>query len=708
MLKILVLDDDADNCATLEHIIRFAGYSVQSTTQSDEFSQILLGWCPDIVVIDLLLDSTDAISVLSNLPELTSPPSIIILSGAHSRLLEAATRSAKAHGYHVLGCLSKPFNPAALRGLIVRYQAESEKKNQPNKHAVQHDITPALLEHAIDQQFFYLVYQPKLDCKTTSLSGFEALCRLQLPELGDISPEVFIPLCEQAGLINRLTKLIIDQAVKWFANFVHTTSLTLDLPPKNPKLALNISAASLSSNDIFDYLIAQCQHYQIAPSAIILELTETAAMSDSISSLDILTRLRLMGFELSIDDFGVGYSSVQQLVRLPFSELKIDKQFVMSAAESRESRLVISSLIEMAHTLGMSVTAEGIEDSQTLSFLQKKHCDTVQGFYIARPMRPEQIKSWANGYQDNIELARLRTLRALDILDTAAEERYNRILRLAQRIFNVPVCTFSLIDEHRIWYKAKIGLKLEQIEREGSLCQLAMQKSGGMIVEDTMLNAETRDNAMVAGEPYARFYAGQPVAAPNGVVIGSLCLLGFSSREMSSSDRHALQALASMLEDELNIVNRVTLDPLTRLKNRSSFELRAKSLLTLCQSHQLSLNVIHIRTPIAQHSTVENFDLVHDRVLRDCAKLIKTIFSGADLIARIDAESFIIVYVQQHSELIELAVESFEQLWLSQNNSKAFVLNLQLDRLNMTDQNISNLQQFYVALDIQHCQPIVL
>lgn len=701
MLKVLVLDDDADNCLTLEHIIRFAGHQVQAVFDSQQFIALANSWGPHIVIIDLLLGDTDGISVLAELASCCTKLDVIVLSGAHQRLLEAASRSASSHGFNVLGILAKPFSPETLRQLLSKHSLLRQSSlSKPQQHKP--TLSVADLEIAFEQQQFYLVYQPKIDCRTSSLVGFEALCRLNLPDIGEISPEQFIPVCEQHGLIDQLTQFVIKTAVHWFAGFLQHAAQQTHYLNNNLKLAINISALSIAHSDIFNYLIERCNYYNVAPHNIILELTETAAMSDPVASLDTLTRLRLVGFQLSIDDFGTGYSSILQLVRLPFSELKIDKHFVSNAAESKESRLVISSVINMAHALGLSVTAEGIEDQQTLAFLQKRHCDAAQGFYIARPLTPHQIENWVVQYQDDKELARLKALRALDILDSAPEERFDRIIRLTQRIFAVPVCTLSLVDQHRIWYKSKIGMKLDEIEREGSLCELAIQHSSSFFVPDTLLNTQTKDNNMVVNKPFVRFYAGHSVKAPNGVVIGSLCMLDFSPRAVSQFDAEALKDLAAILEEELTSNNNITRDPLTQLKNRVGFDNRALSLIKLCQNHQLHMQLVNIKVYFDCPENDDIFNIYHDRIIRETAKLVKKSFAGADLIARIEDNSFIILHVAQNTELLQLSLNAFLNLASADKAKKQYHMPFSygVTELDCKIGELSSLQQLYMKLDI--------
>lgn len=707
MLKVLVLDDDIDNCQTLEHIVRFAGHDVRSACTGDTFLQLVAQWQPQVVIVDLLLGDTDGVTVLTCLDYLPVKPTVIIVSGANPRLLEAASRSATGHGFTVLGVLSKPFNPKALRQLLVKHQQPQQPKLN-NITRLNHDLTLADLTQAFEQNAFYVVYQPKIECRTAGLIGFEALCRLRLPELGEIGPDQFIPLCEKFGLITKLTQYVINSSIPWFADFLQHYSLTTQQTNAgNIRLAINISALSLEQPDVFNYLIKQCDSHQVPAKAIILELTESAAMADPVKSLDILTRLRLQGFQLSIDDFGTGFSSILQLVRLPFSELKIDKHFVGTAASNEESRLVISSLIDMAHALGLTVTAEGIEDRQTLSFLQKKHCDTAQGFYIARPMPASQIADWVAKHQDDKELARIKALKALDILDTAPEERFDRIIRLAQRILNVPICLLSLMDQHRIWYKSKIGMPLEEIERKGSLCELAIQHNGCYYVADTLLNNDTNTNAMVSGPPYIRFYAGQAVAAPNNITVGSLCFIDFKPKLLSVAEQAALRELAAMVEEEFNINIRQNVDPLTKLKNRSGFDKRAQALLKLSRSQNLALQIINIKLLFDVTEQDDSFNVLHDKAIRETAQLIKKSFTGADLIARIDEDSFIVLYLAQNHPLIQLAVESFDNLFNNFKTSKFHNIQLgySISQPDCSTVQIHSLQQLYMQLDIEANTP---
>jgi EAL domain-containing protein (putative c-di-GMP-specific phosphodiesterase class I) len=288
---------------------------------------------------------------------------------------------------NIAGVISKPISKKALLSLV----GEGNDRNQPpsaEEQSAQGDlfeITRESLQSALDRHEFVMAYQPKIECKSGAMAGFEALVRWNHPDRGIIMPDDFIPLTEETGLIDALTVQVFDQSLEWFSQ---------SFPDSDLKLSLNISAKSLVDIQLADNLSALCQRFQIGTERIILELTESSAMTDSMLSLDLLTRLRVKGFQLSIDDFGTGYSSMLQLVRLPFSEIKVDRSFVMQAHQFKESRTVIKSIIDLGRSLGLIVAAEGVEDLKTLDYLNRLGCDLAQGYFIARPMPGEAARSW--------------------------------------------------------------------------------------------------------------------------------------------------------------------------------------------------------------------------------------------------------------------------------------------------------------------------
>jgi EAL domain-containing protein (putative c-di-GMP-specific phosphodiesterase class I) len=299
------------------------------------------------------------------------------------------------------GVLPKPFSPKILRELL-RHPGPEGSVAPPAPPAP--PATPATtvadpppgptvaeLSEAIAAGRIDLAYQPQIECSTGRLAGIEALARWHHPTLGHLPPIRFIPLAEQHGLMDELTFAVVRKALQWFLGDFAASAVRL---PALPSLSVNISPSALRDLQFVEQLSDYCRGSGIEPARLIFELTETSAMEDPVASLDILTRLRMKGFQLSIDDFGTGFSSMLQLVRLPFSEIKIDKSFVMTATASCESQAVVRSVIELGHSLELRVVAEGVEDNATLRLLHDLGCDVAQGFFVGRPVPGNELLAW--------------------------------------------------------------------------------------------------------------------------------------------------------------------------------------------------------------------------------------------------------------------------------------------------------------------------
>jgi len=246
------------------------------------------------------------------------------------------------------------------------------------------------LEQALADQRLYMLYQPKVSLRDGTLTRVEALVRWDDPELGSIEPSRFIPLAEQHGLIDDLTqwglRTILRQWVDWREEGIDTC------------VAFNISALSLEHLDFPDLVERMCRGLEVPLDRLVLELTE-GATQPLIKLMDTLTRFRIKGIGLAIDDFGTGYSSLMQLRQLPFTEVKIDQSFVRDAARSRDCRLIIQSVAELAHGLGLIATAEGVETIDQLRLVRELGCDLVQGFLISPPLEPNALKGWKQKFR---------------------------------------------------------------------------------------------------------------------------------------------------------------------------------------------------------------------------------------------------------------------------------------------------------------------
>ncbi|HEX3676313.1 MAG TPA: EAL domain-containing protein [Sphingomicrobium sp.] len=248
----------------------------------------------------------------------------------------------------------------------------------------------AALELALKKQRLHMLYQPKVRLRDGTLASVEALVRWDDPKLGSIEPSRFVPLAEEHGLIDELTqwglRTILRQWLDWREEGIDV------------QIAFNISALSLEHLDFPDLVERMCGGLEVPTDRLMLELTE-GATQPLVKLMDTLTRFRIKGLGLAIDDFGTGYSSLMLLRQLPFTEVKIDRAFVADVPCSRDSRLIVQAITELARGLGIASTAEGIETVEQLRALSELGCDLVQGYLLSPPIDPRGLRSWKEQFR---------------------------------------------------------------------------------------------------------------------------------------------------------------------------------------------------------------------------------------------------------------------------------------------------------------------
>jgi EAL domain-containing protein (putative c-di-GMP-specific phosphodiesterase class I)/CHASE2 domain-containing sensor protein len=235
------------------------------------------------------------------------------------------------------------------------------------------------LDSAIEAGHLWVAYQPMLDVRSGQIEGAEALVRWSHPERGLIAPDEFIPAAEQSDRIEKLTGFVLSQAIR-AAAMINRHGVPF-------KISVNLSARLIGSSAIEEMVERMLREHGLPAERLTLEVTETAALSSTAAASDTLGNLRKRGVRISIDDYGTGLSTLEYLRRIPATEIKIDKSFVQLVQNSRSDRLMVHSTIQLAHSLGHRVVAEGVEDSETLDALISMGCDTVQGFHIGKPMK---------------------------------------------------------------------------------------------------------------------------------------------------------------------------------------------------------------------------------------------------------------------------------------------------------------------------------
>jgi len=340
-----------------------------------------------ILILDLKMPDMDGIEVIRLLAKKNMTLSLILVSGYDTSVLHSAKQLAQAHNFNVIGSLVKPIDRLALEQFVLSHTPSEVHISLPGASSDQVFI-PQLddIKLALEQEQLVLHFQPQINLETGEVIGAEALVRWLHPQHGLIFPDKFIAMIENNGLMDLMTKQVINLAIQQISYLVEHG--------RRIPLSVNVSAENINSLSLPEYLTCILQDNKLDPTMLILEITETALMGELVTSLDILTRLRMKGFDLSIDDFGTGYSSLSHLHRIPFTELKIDQSFVKTMAHDDVSNAIIRTCILLGHELGMSVVAEGVESKPILERLINMGCDNAQGYHIARPMPAEQLLQW--------------------------------------------------------------------------------------------------------------------------------------------------------------------------------------------------------------------------------------------------------------------------------------------------------------------------
>src|SRR5690242_9544921 len=264
-------------------------------------------------------------------------------------------------------------------------RAETQEESEANRAALRNNLlqqlAPALLQNELTVHF-----QPKINLQSKRVTGFEALVRWLHPTLGFVLPDEFIPLAESSGQIAALTPWVIEQTV--------ARAQSDGWPGKGLQVAVNLSARNLHEATLPERIDGILKSNNFPPTSLMLEITESAVMSDFADALDTLNKLREIGVSLSVDDFGTGYSSLAYLKELPLQELKIDRALISNVHRCQRDSAIVKFAVDLAHNLGMSVVGEGVEEVATLRTLTDIGCDGAQGFAVGRPMRPAEIPTW--------------------------------------------------------------------------------------------------------------------------------------------------------------------------------------------------------------------------------------------------------------------------------------------------------------------------
>ncbi|MEA2788988.1 MAG: hypothetical protein QOG73_1394 [Acetobacteraceae bacterium] len=374
---LLVVDDQRVDRAIASHAATQAGVRVTAAGSIKETRALLEnGTRFDFVVLDLSLGSEDGLEVLPLIARFNPTAVVILASGFDGRVLGASQRFASSLGLLVAGVLRKPILPTALQRLL--RQAPQTRSSGAGAALA---VAPEQIRMAIANGLIEPWFQPKTSLSTGAIVGAEALARWVRADGRSVSPDHFIPVAEQSGLVAELTDSILDQALHACARWRQ----------KRPDccVAVNISPLLLHDPGLPDRIEHKLHAHAVPPGALVLEITEGNGIPDTPCAIEILTRLRIRGVYLSIDDFGTGHSSLLSLVRMPFNEMKIDQTFVRDAISNRDARKVVRASASLGRELGLNVVAEGIENDAMERLVKDAGCHVGQGWLYGRAVPAE-------------------------------------------------------------------------------------------------------------------------------------------------------------------------------------------------------------------------------------------------------------------------------------------------------------------------------
>ena len=374
---------DVGDAALVEVARRLSGVVRESDTVArlggDEFVIML----PDIG------DAGNALKISQTLVDMAKVPVTLLGQEAQLRLSIGVAMSLKDHDtiadliHRADTAMYQAKQAGGTRACL--FSATLNAQSQAIA-AIEEDLRRAIADNLLRVHF-----QPQVLMTQNVLCGVEALARWEHPQLGMIPPNEFIPMAERCGLIHLVGRQVLDKAL------AQLSSLDAD-GMRLRRMSVNISATELRAG--FTELVeAALARHQIAPHRLDLEITESTLVNDRASTIEVLTSLRALGVTISVDDFGVGYSSLSQLRRLPIDSLKIDRSFVAEICSNAQDRAIVTAIVTMARSLDLRTVAEGAESKEQLSMLKALGCDAVQGYIIARPLPGDEFKNWVKDFQ---------------------------------------------------------------------------------------------------------------------------------------------------------------------------------------------------------------------------------------------------------------------------------------------------------------------
>ncbi|KPG01252.1 diguanylate phosphodiesterase [Rhodopseudomonas sp. AAP120] len=384
-LRILVVDDDPVQGAVICGVCHRLGHQPVFAASYQAAADLISGDTFDCYTLDLSLGDRDGIELLRLIAADSGGRRVIVISGCDQRILSATVRMAHAAGIVDAVSLPKPIDLRSLREALT-FDAAGRSSARQRSETSARPISAEDLSRGLAGDELYAVFQPKVHLGSGQVVGCEALARWDSPSFGAVRPDVFIPLAERSGAIKPITLRMLRESMRMARRFVRQDPSFV--------VAANLSATLLTDTTILQEIEQMLDETGVPARSLMIEVTESTAMSDVDRAMDVLLRLRIKGVGISMDDFGTGYSSLSALARMPFSELKIDRSFVKDCLVDPDMWKVVAASVAIAHQYKMKAVAEGIEDPETWRALAELGCDIGQGYGISRPLKRDAFDGW--------------------------------------------------------------------------------------------------------------------------------------------------------------------------------------------------------------------------------------------------------------------------------------------------------------------------
>ncbi len=387
---ILIIDDEPVYGEIIADIAKLNKVASTYIGSCEELSREM-SMSHEAIFLDLNMPEKDGIEVLRQLHKFKYQGMVVIMTGFDKMVLESAKQLAVEFELDIINTLNKPFELNEINQLLTQMRAARIARTHSIIYKTHHvpkrnsQIDRSWLLNHFNAGSLEMHYQPKVDINKSKISGYEALLRIKEAEDKLIFPGDFIHLCDNdQHVADEMSQAVIKQVLQDVAS-------QPDLFEQAP-VAINLSPENLHNLDFPDWLAKQCKTAGVLPSRVKIEITENAELANLRKDLDILIRLRLKGFHLSIDDFGTGKAVMANLIAFPFTELKIDRIFIDNMDENDNSFYLVENTIKMAHALNLTVVAEGVENANILALLLQLGVDEVQGYYFGKPTPITNLK----------------------------------------------------------------------------------------------------------------------------------------------------------------------------------------------------------------------------------------------------------------------------------------------------------------------------